>query len=49
MIKVGNEGDSGIVEIQDLMFTNEGPTAGLIAMEWNVAGSTQGSAAMWGE
>ncbi|KAI0453722.1 hypothetical protein F5B21DRAFT_515157 [Xylaria acuta] len=34
-------------KIQDVMFTTQGPTAGLILMEWNVAESEQGSAAMW--
>ncbi len=49
MIQVGEYGDTGVVEIQDLLFTTEGPTAGVILMEWNVAQSVQGSAAMWGE
>ncbi|KAI1278523.1 exo-1,3-beta-D-glucanase [Xylaria sp. FL0933] len=47
MIKVGEYGDKGLIEIQDVMFTTQGPTAGLILMEWNVAESEQGSAAMW--
>ncbi|KAJ8120637.1 hypothetical protein ONZ43_g2705 [Nemania bipapillata] len=46
MIKVGEYGDTGLIEIQDVMFTTQGPTAGLILMEWNVAESEQGSAAM---
>lgn len=49
MVQVGNAGDAGVIEIQDLMFTNVGPTAGLILMEWNVAETTKGSAAMWGK
>ena len=49
MVQVGEYGDTGVVEIQDLLFTTQGPTAGVILMEWNVAQSSQGSAAMWGE
>lgn len=49
MVQVGEYGETGVVEIQDLLFTTQGPTAGVILMEWNVAQSTQGSAAMWGE
>lgn len=49
MISVGNSGDKGSVEIQDLLFTVQGPTAGVVLVEWNVAQSQQGSAAMWGE
>jgi hypothetical protein len=32
MVKVGEAGDSGVVEIQDLMFTQEGATSGIILM-----------------
>jgi hypothetical protein len=49
MVKMGNKGDVGIMEIQDLMFTATGPTAGVVLVEWNIAQSAQGSAAMWGE
>ncbi|KAL2827770.1 pectate lyase superfamily protein-domain-containing protein [Aspergillus cavernicola] len=47
MVQVGNEGDSGVIEISDMMFTVQGPTAGALLMEWNVHESSQGSAAMW--
>ncbi|KAK6502302.1 hypothetical protein TWF506_002885 [Arthrobotrys conoides] len=47
MIKVGNPGDSGVIEIQDMIFTTSGPTAGAIIIQWNVKQSSQGSAAMW--
>jgi hypothetical protein len=47
-VQVGQAGDVGIIEIQDMMFTVSGPTAGAILMEWNVHESTQGSAGMWG-
>ncbi|RHZ63561.1 hypothetical protein CDV55_106217 [Aspergillus turcosus] len=47
MVQVGAPGDSGIIQISDMLFTVKGPTAGAILMEWNVHESTQGSAAMW--
>lgn len=43
VVQVGNAGDSGIIEISDMLFTVKGPTAGAILMEWNVHESTQGS------
>lgn len=46
-VKVGNPGDVGIIEIQDMMFTVSGPTAGAVLVEWNVEQSVKGSAAMW--
>ncbi|KAF9893487.1 hypothetical protein FE257_010799 [Aspergillus nanangensis] len=47
-VKVGSTGDVGIIEMQSMMFTVSGPTAGAILMEWNIhESSTQGSAAMW--
>jgi hypothetical protein len=33
VVKVGNKGDMGVVEIQDLLFTVSGPTAGAVLME----------------
>jgi hypothetical protein len=47
LIQVGNKGDKGKVEIQDILFTTVGPTKGLIAIEWNIAADAPGSAAMW--
>ncbi|EXU95088.1 pectate lyase superfamily protein [Metarhizium robertsii] len=47
MVQVGNDGDSGVIEISDMMFTVKGATAGCILMEWNVHESGRGSAAMW--
>ncbi|KAI1874191.1 uncharacterized protein JN550_002770 [Neoarthrinium moseri] len=47
MLKVGNEGDVGDVEIQDLMFTTKGATAGAILVEWNILAASPGSAGMW--
>ncbi len=47
LVRVGKDGEKGSMEIQDLLFTTRGPTAGLIAVEWNIEADTQGSAAMW--
>jgi hypothetical protein len=47
MVRVGNKGDIGSVEIQDMLFTVQGSTAGCILMEWNIAESSQGSAMMF--
>lgn len=49
VIKVGNVGDVGSVELQDLMFSVQGGTAGAIVLQWNIHESSPGSAAMWGE
>ncbi|KAJ6781688.1 hypothetical protein PWT90_10859 [Aphanocladium album] len=47
LVKVGSDGDEGTIEMQDLLFTNRGPTAGLILVEWNVKASQPGAAALW--
>ncbi|KAI8211142.1 hypothetical protein K4K52_011113 [Colletotrichum sp. SAR 10_76] len=47
LIKVGTVGSIGDVEIQDIMFTTRGATAGLILIEWNIQAASQGSAGMW--
>jgi hypothetical protein len=47
LIKVGNAGDIGSVEMQDLLFTTRGATAGLILVEWNIQADSPGSAALW--
>jgi len=47
MVRVGNAGDVGVIEISDMLFTVQGSTAGCILMEWNVKEDIQGSAAMW--
>jgi glucan 1,3-beta-glucosidase len=48
MIKVGNAGDVGNIEIQDVLFTVKGATQGAVLLEWNAKAATQGSVAMWG-
>ncbi|KAK4213855.1 glucan-beta-glucosidase [Rhypophila decipiens] len=47
MVRVGNKGEVGSVEITEMLFSVRGATAGAIMMEWNVAAEKQGSAAMW--
>ncbi|KAI1073930.1 putative glucan 1,3-beta-glucosidase precursor [Whalleya microplaca] len=47
MVRVGQEGDIGIMEISDMMFTVKAPSAGCILMEWNVHEIAQGSAILF--
>ncbi|KAK4186215.1 putative LysM domain-containing protein [Podospora australis] len=47
MFKVGNEGDIGTVEMQDLILTSKGPTPGVTLMQWNVQAKSAGAAALW--
>lgn len=48
LVRVGNRGDRGDVEIQDLLFTTKGPTAGAVLVEWNIKATCSGCASMWG-
>lgn len=45
--QVGEKGDVGNIEMQDLMFETLGPQPGAILMEFNVAGETAGSAGLF--
>ncbi|TPX15620.1 uncharacterized protein E0L32_004318 [Thyridium curvatum] len=47
LVKVGNAGQVGNIEMQDLIFTNRGPTAGLVLIEWNIQAASPGSAGLW--
>ncbi|KAL2850737.1 pectate lyase superfamily protein-domain-containing protein [Aspergillus pseudoustus] len=47
MLRVGNRGDVGTVELQDLILTTKGGTAGAMLMEWNVKAASPGTAALW--
>lgn len=47
MFQVGQPGDTGSVEMSDLIFSTKGPAPGAILVEWNVAESSQGSSGMW--
>ena len=47
VFQVGQPGEKGNVEMSDLIFGTAGPQPGAIIMEWNVAGTTPGAAALW--
>jgi hypothetical protein len=47
VFQVGQPGETGEVEMSDLIFGTAGPQPGAIMMEWNVAGSSQGAAGLW--
>ncbi|KAK0732416.1 pectate lyase superfamily protein-domain-containing protein, partial [Apiosordaria backusii] len=47
VVRVGEPGDVGTMEIADMLFTTKGATAGAIMMEWNLHESSQGAAALW--
>ena len=49
LIKVGERGQRGNIEMQDLIFTSKGPTAGVVFVEWNIRGDGAGKAGMWGK
>jgi hypothetical protein len=51
MLRIGEQGDVGQLEIQDIVFTSKGPTPGAVFVQWNVQGfkGGPGSAGMWGE
>lgn len=44
---MGEKGQIGTVELQDLIVTTKGPTAGAVLIEWNMKASAAGLAAMW--
>ncbi|KAJ4156154.1 hypothetical protein LMH87_001367 [Akanthomyces muscarius] len=47
VVQVGEPGERGIIEIQDMMVTVSGATAGAVLMEWNAQESSKGSVGMW--
>ncbi|CAN8097098.1 unnamed protein product [Discula destructiva] len=47
VFRVGQPGDTGAVEMSDLMFETLGPAPGAIMIEWNLKGSANGAAGMW--
>ncbi|KAH7358317.1 pectate lyase superfamily protein-domain-containing protein [Plectosphaerella cucumerina] len=47
VIRVGNAGDKGTIELQDLIFTSKGQTPGALFVEWNIEADGPGTAAMW--
>jgi hypothetical protein len=47
LLQVGQKGQTGTAELQDLIITTKGPTAGAILIEWNMRAEGPGMAAMW--
>ena len=48
MFQVGQPGDTGAVEMSDLIFETKGAAPGAILVEWNLgASSTQGASGLW--
>ncbi len=47
VLQIGNPGDSGDVEITDIMFATKGAQPGAILVQWNIKEDSQGSAGMW--
>ena len=45
--RVGSPGESGTVEISELVFETRGPAPGAIMMEWNIKATSPGAAGMW--
>jgi glucan 1,3-beta-glucosidase len=47
LFRVGNPGESGTVEISELVFETKGPAPGAIMVEWNIKATSPGAAGMW--
>lgn len=47
VFQIGQAGDTGAVEMSDMIFETLGPAPGAIMIEWNLKGSANGAAAMW--
>lgn len=47
VFQVGQAGDTGAVEISDMILETAGPAPGAIMIEWNLKGSSNGAAGMW--
>ncbi|CAG7721413.1 unnamed protein product, partial [Allacma fusca] len=47
MLKVGDSGEVGSVELTELMFSTKGPAPGATLVQWNIKGDSQGSAGIW--
>ena len=47
VFQIGSPGDTGNVEMSDLVFQTIGPNPGAIMVEWNVAQTFPGSVGMW--
>ncbi|MCJ1457090.1 hypothetical protein MMC28_007456 [Mycoblastus sanguinarius] len=47
VFQVGQPGQTGAVEMSDLIFQTKGAAPGAIMVEWNVGATSQGSSGMW--
>ena len=47
VFQIGEPGETGSVEMSDLMFETKGPCPGAIMLQWNLASSSQGSSGLW--
>jgi glucan 1,3-beta-glucosidase len=47
VFSVGQTGDTGSVEISDIIFETQGPAAGAIMIQWNSNAVTQGANGIW--
>lgn len=47
VFQVGQAGDTGAVEISDMILETAGPAPGAIMIQWNLKGSENGAAGMW--
>ena len=47
VFQVGQPGDTGAVEMSDLIFETKGAQPGAILVEWNVGSTSPGSSGMW--
>ncbi|KAJ3179215.1 hypothetical protein HDU85_004904 [Gaertneriomyces sp. JEL0708] len=46
VFRVGRPGESGTVEMSDIIFTTKGPAPGAVLVEWNLK-SAQGASGLW--
>ncbi|KAI0082027.1 exo-beta-1,3-glucanase [Panus rudis PR-1116 ss-1] len=49
VVRVGDPGSQGVLEISDIIFSTRGPAAGAVVVEWNVhdPAGQQGAAGIW--
>ncbi|KAK4697861.1 hypothetical protein P7C71_g259, partial [Lecanoromycetidae sp. Uapishka_2] len=47
VVQVGNAGDTGIVEWSDMIISTQGPQAGAILIQWNLASTSASPSGMW--
>ncbi|KAJ7684648.1 exo-beta-1,3-glucanase [Mycena polygramma] len=47
VVRLGEPGSQGVVEITDMIFSTVAPAAGAIVVEWNIKETSQGGAGAW--